>query len=79
MIQDVDHHAVPAQQRHRRGVDVDVVERHQVTDVGDRDVDGAGVGPFDAQAVVLAADAARFGQPVGTAGRAHAWRQDARR
>jgi hypothetical protein len=55
---------VAAEERYRRGVDVDVIEGYEVTDVSDRHVNGAAVCALDPDAVVLAADPAWLGEPV---------------
>jgi hypothetical protein len=71
VVQDVDRDAVTAEQGHRRGVDVDVVEGDEIADVGDGDADRGAIGPLNSDAVTFAADAAWLGQPVGTRGRSH--------
>jgi hypothetical protein len=60
----MDAYPVAAKQRYRRGVDVDVIEDDQVTDVGDRHVNWTAVCALDPDAVVLAADPAWLGEPV---------------
>jgi hypothetical protein len=57
---------VTGQERDGGGVDVDGRQGDKVTDVGHRDVHGRAVGPLDDQALTVAPDAARGGQPVGS-------------
>jgi hypothetical protein len=62
----VDVHAVAVEQADDGGVDVGRPAGHDVADVGDGYVHGPPVFSFDDERLILALDAARGGEPIGT-------------